>query len=529
MFFYIIGWLIICVTVYLGFIRSNFPLHMLQLEEYKNDNYRTWIKLNKHKIYRLWYELNVESGEKIVGFKSRFVKVNAEEKSPLVWTDRAKRLFRIHQIVNVLILIVVYAITLAVYDYTKNTFVALGILLILCFAVYYFEFAIMMISNSISVPRERKINMGFYVSAQNKVAKHKKDYGMRVLGITGSFGKTSTKVIAETILSEVFKVQDTPSSYNTPMGLSKVINNDLSEDSEVFIAELGAYKKGEIDEVAQLVQPDIGIITGIGPTHMHLYKTIDNIMATKYELIEDLPEDGIAIFNYENEYVKVLADKTEKKTLRYGFEDVDKLDVYAKDITVSERGSSFTLVIKDAGEISCQSKLLGLHNISNLLAAVTAAYVLGMSLDEISEGIVKVEPVEHRLNIVESGNGVIIVDDAFNSNPVGARAALDVINEFKTGRKIIITPGMVELGTMEEEENYKFGIEIAKVCDFAILIGKMRTEPIKRGCLEGGMVEEQIFVVNRLDEATAVLGHLSLPGDVVLFENDLPDNYSEDV
>lgn len=507
-YLFIFEFLIVAITYYFATIRSNYPLHMLQLEGYNNEDYKTWIENNKSKI-------------------SKFIYKQTEEKTPLVWTDRAKRLFKIHDHINFFFLVLFIIITDIVYANTKS-YLSLILLVLLCLGLYYFEYKVILISNSISVPREEKINMGFFVSAQNKIKDLKENNNLKVLGITGSFGKTSTKFIADTILSESLNVKNTPSSYNTPMGLSKVINNDLNENHEVFLAELGAKMKGEIDEVAQLVQPDIGIITAIGPTHMHMFKTIENIMNTKYELIEDLPEDGTAIFNYDNEYVKVLADKTEKRTLRYGMEDVEKLDVYAKDIEVSEKGSEFTLVIKGLGEVKCKTKLLGKHNISNLLAAATAGYVLGMDLNSLARGIEKVEPVEHRLNIVDSGTGVIVIDDAFNSNPVGFRAALNVINEFKNGRKIIITPGMVELGDMEEEENYKIGGEIAKVCDFTILVGKKRTEPIRKGLKDAGYSDENVFVANTLNEATAILGNLTRPGDVVLFENDLPDTYSEE-
>ena len=168
----------------------------------------------------------------------------------------------------------------------------------------------MYISTIIMKPVENKINMGFYTSAQNKI-KSRND--LNVIGITGSFGKTSTKFIVSTILSQKFNVLTSPESYNTPMGLSKVINNDLDANHEVFVAELGARQIGEIREVAELVQPKIGIITNIGPAHIETFKNIDNIMKTKYELIEELPTDGVAVFNYDNEHIKKLADKTLKR------------------------------------------------------------------------------------------------------------------------------------------------------------------------------------------------------------------------
>lgn len=319
----------------------------------------------------------------------------------------------------------------------------------------------------------------------------------------------------------------TPESYNTPMGLSKVINNDLKEEHEVFVAEMGAKKPGEIRELAELARPKIGIITSIGPVHIDTFKNIDNIMKTKYELIEELPTDGIAIFNYDNEYVRKLADKTFKEKILYGIELKDKVDIYVEDIETSENGSSFTLKHKDGRSIRCTTKLLGKHNIYNILAGVAAALAMGLDFEEIKEGIAKIEPVEHRLNLIDSPSGVIVIDDAFNSNPEGTKAALEVISQFKGGKKIIVTPGMIELGEMEEKYNREFGANIGKVCDYAILVGEKRTRPIYEGLKESNFKEDHIFVVNSLDEATKIIANLAKPKDVVLFENDLPDTYTE--
>lgn len=495
------------IYYFMSIKRSIYLLHMLQLEGYDNDEFRMWISHNKKKVHRLSYS-------------------KGEEKTPLVWTDRAKRLFSLHKQQNALRAVLIFFFAFFIYQFTKNVTYALVVSLICLGYFFFFQYNVLLMSNSISVPREEKINEGFYRQAQAKITRLKGENKLKVLGITGSFGKTSVKFISDRILSESLCVKNTPSSYNTPMGLSKVINNELKEEHEVFIAELGAKKKGEIDEVARLVQPDIGIITAIGPTHMHLFKTLDNIMDTKYELIEDLPEDGVAIFNYDNEYVKILADKTKKRTLRYGMDEVEHLDVYADEVEVGAFGSRFRLNYQ-GDHVLCETKLLGRHNISNVLAACTAGLVLGMDLESIARGVKKIEPVEHRLNLIDGGTGVIVIDDAFNSNPVGFRAALDVLAAFTTGRKIIITPGMVELGDMEEEENYKIGKEIAKVCDYTILVGKKRTEPIVRGLRDENYSAERLIVVNTLAQATAQLGNITSAGDVVLFENDLPDSYSE--
>ena len=496
--------LLIGVAVRFSAARSKDSLHISQLEGYDPEQYKKWLDNNKEKAY---------------GYNKKGQPV----KKALVFTQRATRLYRANMLLTALVVI----IPSLVYFFIANKISIYVFILILAgisYIVYRMQPFFIYLSTAIMKPVEEKINMSYYVSAQ-RIIKERED--LNVVGITGSFGKTSTKFIVGTILSEKFNVLNTPESYNTPMGLSKVINNTLNPNHEVFVAELGAKVIGEIREVAELVQPKIGVLTSIGPVHIETFKNIDNIMKTKYELIEELPTDGVAIFNYDNEYIKKLADKTFKEKLLYGLEDIENLDIYADDIVVSELGSTFTLKDKGGNSISCTTKLLGRHNIYNILAGVCVAITLGLSFEEISRGIGKIEPVEHRLNIINPGTGIIIIDDAFNSNPIGTKAALDVLSQFKEGKKIIVTPGMIELGEMEEAANREFGVNIGKVCDYVILVGEKRTKPIYEGIMETNYNESNIFVVNNLEEATTQIGKIAKPKDVVLFENDLPDNYSE--
>ena len=482
--------------------RSKDSLHMVQLEGYDAEHYLKWLKVNKKRAYSITRETQAV-------------------KKPLVMTERATRLFRANLVLSVLL----YALPVVLIgSLIGNITVTFILALAFISAVLYLQPMILVWSTMIMRPVEERINRRFYDSAQKKI-KNRED--LKVVGITGSFGKTSTKFIVGTILSEKFNVLNTPESYNTPMGLSKVINNELTKEHEVFIAEMGAKVLGEIRELAELAQPKIGILTSIGPVHIETFKNIDNIMKTKYELIEELPTDGIAVFNYDNNYIKKLADKTFKEKMLYGIEDKDKLDIYAEDIVVTEDGSTFILRDKGGNSITCTTKLLGKHSIYNLLAGACTAKILGLSFDEIARGISKVEPVEHRLNLIKAQNGVIIIDDAFNSNPIGTKAALEVLGSFRNGKKIIITPGMIELGEMEESANREFGVNIGKVCDYAILVGEKRTKPIYEGLMESNFKKDNIIVVNSLSDATLQLGRIAKPGDVVLFENDLPDNYNE--
>ncbi|MDP3387297.1 MAG: UDP-N-acetylmuramoyl-tripeptide--D-alanyl-D-alanine ligase [Eubacteriales bacterium] len=519
--------------------RILYSLHMMQLEMYENDKYMNWLTNNKTKahgpkasilviasvvlaLFYMFYQYDltilVLVWSAIGLYVASFRKY--ESKKPLVMTDRAKRLL-------------IGTLTLAIVDFI----VVVLLVRLIAGETYYIPISAFILSLSIYYgtyyiiggvwllnPVEKSINSKFYNLAQDKV---KSFEDLTVVGITGSYGKTSTKFITAEILEQKFKTFKTPGSYNTPMGVSKVINEELDSTYNVFVAELGAERMGEIKEMTKLVKPDIGIITSIGPCHLETFKTIENIAKTKYELIEGLSGDGWAIFNYDNDYVKKLADMTYIKKILYGLNNTKDLDVYAEDIVTGIEGSTFNLIIKDKGTVVCKTKLLGKHNVLNILAGAATGYALGMSLVQIASGIERIEPIQHRLQLINPGTGVIVIDDAFNSNPDGAAAALEVLSEFQDHRKVIVTPGMIGLGDLEYEENKKLGQGIAKVCDIAILVGEVKTKAIKDGLVEAGFIRENIIIVKSLKESENVLRTLLKKGDVVLFENDLPDTYNE--
>lgn len=518
-------------------------LHMMQLEGYKNDKYREWMGNYLFKrVFTLRDGITLVSAVAIsmatvftqttiialatetiwacLLLASYLFEKKREVKKELVFTKRAQRLFW----GNIGLIVIVFILLGKIVD--NRHIRQLDICLVAVLAVIYvIEPMLMMVSNYMMRPVEKRVTLHFYNLAHEKVRSFK---DLKVIGITGSFGKTSTKFITGAIVSSKYNTLITPSSYNTPMGLSKVINNDLNEKHEVFVAEMGARNVGDIAEVANLCNPQIGILTSIGPAHLETFGSLENIAKTKYELIESLPPEGIAIFNNDNEYIRKLADRTFKDKIIYGIDNIENADLFAEEIKVTENGSTFILADRFGNKVNCTTRLLGKHNILNLLAGAAAGRALGMSLIEIVQGIEKVDPVEHRLQLIESGNGVIVIDDAFNSNPVGAQAALDVIGQFNTGRKIIVTPGMVELGEFEEEENYKFGENIAAVCDYVILVGKSKTLPIYNGLKNKNYNDENIYRVNTLSEATTLMGQILRAGDVVLFENDLPDTFNEE-
>ncbi|MBQ3484066.1 MAG: UDP-N-acetylmuramoyl-tripeptide--D-alanyl-D-alanine ligase [Clostridia bacterium] len=370
-------------------------------------------------------------------------------------------------------------------------------------------------------PLEKLVSEMYFRDAQRKLAARP---DLIKIGITGSYGKTSVKFILGTILQEKFQVLITPSSFNTPMGVTRIIREKLTPAHQVFVAEMGARHVGDIKELCRLVHPHYGVLTSVGPQHLDTFRTIDRIKSTKYELMDAIPEGGCCFFPDDGAICRELFDKTRKEKRLCALHGAEDADVWASDVRVSPLGSTFVLHWQEE-TVECTTRLLGEHNIQNILLAAMVGLHLGMTLRQIARGIARIAPVEHRLQLIPSP-GVTIIDDAFNSNPNGAKAALKVLRDFDA-RRIIITPGMVELGAGEEKFNYEFGAFMAECVDVAILVGRKHTGPIAQGLREGGFPEECLHVVSSLDEATAILREIGRPGDVALFENDLPDNYSE--
>ena len=452
-------------------------------------------------------------------------KARKTAKKKLVYTARAKRLM----FWNFILLLLVFISYMPMGSATISPEVPGSVFLYLIVLVEFFSLMItllplnMSIANFLASPTETVVQDSYKSKARRKLKNKKYKHIIRI-GVTGSYGKTSTKHILKTILSEKFNVYATPESYNTAMGNTISIQKELLPEHEVFISEMGARYKGDIREICDFVMPQYALITSIGPQHLETFGTIEKIAKTKAELINALPADGVVFLPRDNEWCQQLYNAETREKYCYTLKN-SNADVYARDIVLDEKGCSFT-AHTPIGTIKCVTKLLGEHNVINILGCISIAVKLGLTKEEIESGVSKIEPIPHRLQILDSGNGTVVIDDAFNSNPVGAKMALDVLSKFK-GRKIVITPGMVELGVQEEKENRQFGKNMARVADIAILVGMKRSKPIVEGLRVGGFNDMNIHVVPNLDEATKKLAELTKKGDVILFENDLPDNYNE--
>ena len=386
-----------------------------------------------------------------------------------------------------------------------------------------FSFALLAAGNFLISPLETAINQWYYRDAQKIIRSMP---GLQVIGLTGSFGKTSTKNILTKILASHFQVLTTPGSYNTPMGVTKVIRTMLKPIHEVFVVEMGAKQKGDIKELCDLVSPKMGILTAIGEQHLESFKTLDRIKETKFELIESLPMDGLAFFNLDDENVRAVAPKARVRSITYGITSAEA-DYRADGIQFTGRGMSFNVTGPQNDTAQIQTRLLGRHNVANILAGVAVACELGIPLTAAARAARDVEPVPHRLELKKTAAGVTIIDDAFNANPVGAKMALEVLAAIPTGRKIIITPGMIELGSREYELNKALAIQAAAACDYIILVGLKQTKPLQDGLQEINFPADRLYVARDLFDANRRMQSIVQAGDVVLFENDLPDTFNE--
>jgi len=377
----------------------------------------------------------------------------------------------------------------------------------------------------------------YEVYLKNKVLKKaeeklKKLSNLKVVAITGSFGKTSTKDILYTLLWKKYYVVKTPKSFNTPLGIAQTILEDLKDNSDIFICEVGAYKIGEIKNICNLIKPKIGIITAIAPQHLEKFGSIENIAQAKFELPQSLGGDGVAILNSNFEQIKNLSSTLNSKIIFYGEASSSAYGTegdkyYGTDIKTGIEGTSFTLHTPK-GKTEIQIPLIGKHHVQNFLAATAAALQLGLTLSEIKDRAKLLLPTPHRMDIKKVGN-MTIIDNSFNTNPKSAESSLNLLESFKNARKIVITPGFVELGEKGAEENEKFGEEIACVADEVIIVGENAKKDLLSGIKKVWPDEPNntTHLVSSTQEALILAQQLANDTKVVvLLENDLPDQYN---
>ena len=369
------------------------------------------------------------------------------------------------------------------------------------------------------VIRNRTLN-----EARIKMEKIKSVSGLKVVAITGSYGKTTTKEFLSTILSKKYKVLKTNEHQNSEIGVAKCILQDLKPSHQIFVAEVGAYDKGKVREVCLMIKPKIGIVTGVNEQHMALFGSLKNLLSAEGggELADALPNDGILMVNGDNKYCLGLYKNISKPKKLYSLSNkIIDSDIWSESITVQKDGISFLAVNKNGEMAHFGVKVLGRQSVQNLLGAILIAKELGMSLEEISEACKDISQ-EHAGMILKQGkHDIDVVDSSYSANPDGVFADLDYFSIFP-GKKVIVMPCLIELGDGSSEIHEKIGKKIGEVCDLAIITSKDKFREIKGGAMEAGMNERDILLCDNAQDIYSAITLFCKSGDAVLLEGRVP-------
>lgn len=392
------------------------------------------------------------------------------------------------------------------------------------------------IVNMFLTPFEEMINKKYWNEANARV----RQLQPKVIAITGSFGKTSVKHILGHILKMQASTLITPGSVNTPMGITRIIREQLEEEHKYFIVEMGAYGPGSIKRLCDLTPPDMGIITAIGHAHYERFRTLERVSEAKFELAEaTIAREGKVIihertlrFPYPRKMKAENKDSfivcgdppeidTSKQVDRSYIEDGDvqiqRLEQHPHGIEMRLSWKGTTYVV--------DAPLYGLHHGHNLALAFATALELGVDSDAIHSALQSLPQIEHRLQVIKRPDDTTLIDDAFNSNPIGFSSALELLGQLrKKGRAILITPGMIELGSTHYEAHKTIGEFAGDICDIAIVVTPKRIPSFIKGFKTTG-ASKKLIEVNSFAEASQWVEKNKQPGDVILIENDLPDMY----
>ena len=495
-----------------------YDVHMFQHNSYRVERYARWFR-SGHKFGRaaVIAALAVASVFDIPYFSVAAIVImlwiawkefRTVYKKPIVYTMRVKRLFVTAAILTAA---VIGAALVFIPEYAHAVALALLVMPI-----------VMLAANLVNKPLEAAIARWYYNDAK-RILRSMPD--LKIIGVTGSFGKTSTKHYLYRILSERYNVLMTPGNFNTTLGVIRTVREHLKPHHQIFIVEMGAKQVGDIKEICDLVHPTIGVVTAVGEMHLETFGSVENVLRTKFELIDSLPADGLGVVNLDSEPIATAKLNHPCRMISYSVEN--KVANYRAE-QINYTPSQTTFAIKNGTTLreGYSTHLVGRGNILNLLAAVAVADALQVPEAQQKRAMRQIEQIEHRLSIKRTAGGITIIDDAYNSNPAGAKMALEVLRDFNTeGRKIVVTPGFVEMGDSQYRNNKELGGNIASAADIAIVVNRVNREAIVAGLSEAGFAIERIIQTDSFAEASAYLATTMRAGDVILYENDLPDSF----
>ena len=347
--------------------------------------------------------------------------------------------------------------------------------------------------------------------------KREKFKDLIVIGVTGSFGKSSVKEFLYEILSKKYNILKTEANINTEIGIANTVIQKLNKGHQIFICEIGAYKRGEIKRVCEVIKPKIGILTGINQQHLALFGSQENIVSGKFELIDSLPKGGTAILNWDNSLIRKRTKKYEDadiKIIKYSV--LGKQDVWTDSVKVKKKRVSFKAFSKDGNYADFEIDVLGAQNISNVLSAVCCAKEFGVDMKDAADVLRRTEYVGV-MNIKKGVSNTDIIDFTYSTNPSGVISHLNHLKLWN-GRKIIVMPCLIELGRASEEVHKRIGEKAGEVCDLVIVTKKRCFSYIKKGALQRGMDEDNVLFIEEPKEILKKIESVANPGDVILLE-----------
>ena len=519
-------------------------LHGLQQDDYNNQRFINW--LVEHRIY----DQTLSLGLGLIACLSLFIlpehlslvvfilglfyanqfepNPTAEAKKPLVLTQRASRILNLAASISSVLLL-----GLIICMWHKNNVFGLSLVMIIIIQALPL---ILTLSNRLLRPYEASIQKSFYEDAQSQL----KHCSPKVIGITGSFGKTSVKHILYHLLNSYTPTLMTPGSVNTVMGITRIIREQLETRHQFFIVEMGAYGQGSIDRLCSLTPPHYGIISSIGHAHYERFKSLENVAQTKFELAasvlrqsQDATSQGPHIFvnqqtlGFENskrvydtaQEAFIICAETNKST------DTQDIKAHLQIESIQQTAEGLTIQLNYKGkDYQLKAPLFGHHHGENIALAFVCALTLGVPEPLLIKAIQDLPQIPHRLQKKPQTGDWVILDDAYNSNPIGFNSALDVFADVEIqGRKILITPGIVELGAQHTAVHAQLGEKAAEICDIVCLVQPDRIQSFVDAVQSSQPSKLKTF--ETFEAAQTWLLSQIQPGDWVLLENDLPDLY----
>jgi UDP-N-acetylmuramoyl-tripeptide--D-alanyl-D-alanine ligase len=461
-------------------------------------------KIIKYQLYLLQLE-NYELGRY---FKLLFKKgfwPKGEQRKSLVWTAKAKTLMLMAVGLHLLIVVtlIFWSLILAI---------VVGFVLLTIYSLL-FTLALLLLW-----PLDFLLKQIVITRAKSKILNLKSQ--IKIIGIAGSYGKTTMKEVLKQILDIRYKILATPESVNTPVGISRWILKNVDASTEILIVEMGEHYKGDIEDICNIVKPDISVVTGINESHLERMKNMDTVISTIFEIVSRTKPGGMVMLNGDDE--KVLKHYKEfvwpdHRVAEYKVSSI-MYKVFDPD--------ALCWKIKLDEHTEASVNLLGEYALGDVDAAVKIAKSLGMSNEEIIAGIKNIKPVEHRLQPIKSAGNILVVDDAYNGNPAGVKEAIKVLSRFTNRRKVFITPGLVEMGALTENVHRQIGKELAGVADVVVLIKNSVTPDIELGIRNYELGKKpQVIWFETAQQAHSSLSTILKPGDVVVFQNDWGDQY----